>query len=193
MSQPIDPASQDHYPPPGGWSIGDDLPVPPPPHRRPQPSARALWALGILVVVIVVIATCLTLANDSTQRATARSTPSTVAVVPNRPTSIPSTSGSPETNLCGNQVDAEQVATTYLAAALTGVVSADQACVYRQSVSPTATARIRGQLFVPAGTVTATGPSLTYHFQSVTGANSADITVTKEGDGRFWITGVHLH
>jgi hypothetical protein len=179
-----EPAPQGHYPPPGGWSIGDDLAVPPVPRRSSEPNARTLWALGIVVLVIVVIATVLTLADGGSPRASAGSTPTTIGAAASAGVS----------DLCRDQGDAERVATTYLAAALTGAATADQACVYQRSVLPSATQRLRGQLFVPDGHPSPNGPSLTYHFKNVNGANSVDsavtVTVTKEADGRFWVTRV---
>jgi hypothetical protein len=184
-----EPPPQGHYPPPGGWSIGDDLATPPVPRRSGEPSARTLWALGIVVLVIVVIATVLTLADGGSPRASAGSTPTTIGAG----------DSSGASDLCRDQTDAEWVATTYLAAALTGAVTADQSCVYRHSVSPSATRRLRGQLFVPDGDPSPSGPSLSYHFKNVSGAKSAGVaatvtvTVTREADGRFWVTHLDIH
>jgi hypothetical protein len=53
-----------HYPPPGGWSTGDDLPPRPPQGRT---NTLVLWILGLIVILIVAIAAYYTLSESGSK------------------------------------------------------------------------------------------------------------------------------
>jgi hypothetical protein len=207
-AQPPLPAGG-HYPPPGGWGpVPDGIGSPPPP-RQPAGHKGLLVALGTLVIVIVAIAAYFVFAGNSS------STNAPGAVSANRPaapgpslpngfpTDLPSgfptdqPSGLPTglgaLALCGPQTDPADVATTYVAVALTGVAAVSDVCVYRNSVPAATTQKLSGQLFLPQGDGTTSGSSVKFHFVSVTGTATADVTVTKESDGKYWVTSVSVN
>jgi len=96
-------------------------------------------------------------------------------------------------DLCGDQSDPQEVATTYVAAALTGITLAQDVCVYQHSVPAATTQQLSGQLFLPDGDPKVNGSSQVFHFQALSGSKEADVTVTKESDGKYWVTKVDVH
>ena len=69
-----------------------------------------------------------------------------------------------------------------------GQTSSAQACVFQNSVphrSPRVSRRPIERYFAPNGS-----SGTKYDFQSIDGSHHVGITVTKESDGQYWITGV---
>jgi hypothetical protein len=199
-----------HYPPPGGWSIGDDLP-PRPPQRRS--GKLLLIVLGVVVIIAVAVAAYFTSSGSATPNSTAKQPVEStgarlgsISPVPFTPTgnstgdtagdatgdATGDSTGLGDLNLCNDQSDPEQVASTYVAAALTGIVQAQNICVYQQSVPATTTQKLSGQLFVPVDGGSGSPSSKVFTFKTVSGSATAEVTVTRESDGKYWVTNVSV-
>ena len=121
----------------------------------------------------------------SQQSSGAPSEPSTAPIsvppVSNFPTSVPG-------NPCAYISDPETVALAYVGAAEIGETDVAQSCVFQDSVPRSLTASLAAQgssLFAPAGS-----NGSTYTFASLDGQTHLAVTVTKEGDGSYYITNV---
>jgi hypothetical protein len=79
------------------------------------------------------------------------------------------------------------VATTYVYAAAYGVPSLAVDCVYHDAVPASVTARLQGKSFTPDfSSATGSGP---FRYRADDGTTVV-VTVTKEPDGRYYVTNV---
>lgn len=123
-------------------------------------------------------------APDSSAPATSESTLSTPL-----PTAATSAISIPP-NLCDGTDAAQNTADAFMGALSAGNEKQATACVLPKTVPP---ATVQGLLATQAGTAVylprtgVDGPSV-FGYQG--GGKSIDVTVTKESDGKFWITGV---
>jgi hypothetical protein len=109
------------------------------------------------------------------------------------PIAIPSLSvpsGIPGFNPCAfTSGDALRAATTYVGLAELGETSVAQACVYHDAVPRSVTASLHvagpGSYFAPSG-----HSGATFDFAAIDGSAHLSVTVTKEPDGRFYVTKV---
>ncbi len=102
--------------------------------------------------------------------------------------SIPSIGGGgiPAINLCSAIGSAEQAARVYVSAASLGQANLAQSCVYRDAVSKSTTEGLRsGEFYTLSGS-----SGSTFTFRSVNGSSTITVKVTKESDGKYWITNV---
>jgi hypothetical protein len=135
----------------------------------------------------------------ATTPATTAAAPSSTPVIPSIsvPTSVPSLSSIPSfpaglSNPCQYASSASTAATIYIGLAEIGQDATAQACVYQNSVPASVTASLHASgtsLYAPNGS--STGPK--FEFTSVDGTSKVEVTVTKESDGKFWITKVEKH
>jgi hypothetical protein len=102
--------------------------------------------------------------------------------------SVPSVGSLPGINICSGASSAQQAAQVYVSAATIGQTDLAQACVYHDSVSRSVTESIHsaGEFYRLSGQKSAT----TFEFRSVTSSSIITVTVTRESDGKYWITDV---
>jgi hypothetical protein len=103
-------------------------------------------------------------------------------------TSIPSLPAG-AVNPCQYASSASTAATIYVGLAEIGQDATAQACVYQNSVPASVTASLHASgtsLYAPNGS--STGP--TFEFNSVDGKSKVEVTVTKQSDGKYWVTKV---
>jgi len=102
------------------------------------------------------------------------------------PSGLPSGLGG--LNICasvgGNPLS---VATTYIEAAGTGLSDMAAPCIYHGSVPDSVTASLKGKLYIPSGS-----NGDTYDFGTADGKSKAAVTVTKESDGKYYVTNVQV-
>ena len=102
------------------------------------------------------------------------------------PSGLPSGLGG--LNICasvgGNPLS---VATTYIEAAGTGLSDMAAPCIYHGSVPDSVTASLKGKLYIPSGS-----NGDTYDFATADGKSKAAVTVTKESDGKYYVTNVQV-
>jgi hypothetical protein len=99
---------------------------------------------------------------------------------------VPSIGGSgiPAVNLCSATDSAEQAARVYVSAASLGQANLAQSCVYHDAVSKSVTTSLRsGEFYTLSGS-----SGSTFTFRSVNGSSTITVKVTKESDGKYWIT-----
>ncbi|HEX3337229.1 MAG TPA: hypothetical protein VHS54_12275 [Jatrophihabitans sp.] len=124
----------------------------------------------------------------------ATSSPSVPSPPTEGPPGIPSITGLPSlpagaVNPCQYASDASAAATIYIGLAELGQDATAQACVYQNRVPASVTASLHASgtsLYAPNGS--STGP--TFRFTSVDGKSQVEVTVTKESDGKYWVTKV---
>ncbi len=106
--------------------------------------------------------------------------------VPSIPVPSIGGSGIPAINLCSATDSAEQAARVYVSAASLGQAQLAQSCVYHDTVSKAVTTSLRsGEFYTLSGSSGAT-----FTFRSVNGSSTITVKVTKESDGKYWITAV---
>lgn len=119
--------------------------------------------------------------------------------LPTEVTDLPSglPSGLPTSGICASAEDALTPAETYMGLASFGFTSVAQACVYQDSVPQSVTARLSGgTLYTPGQDKTGDdnhGPKGEYDFTSIDGSKKVTVTVTKQSDGKYYVTGVDIH
>jgi hypothetical protein len=107
------------------------------------------------------------------------------------PIVIPSISVPSIGNYCANSISALNTAATYLGTIEIGALDLAQGCVYRGSVPPSVTTRIAaGKRFYAPTSASQRGP--VFDFVSTDHASTVQITVTKESDGKYYVTRVVL-
>ncbi len=104
---------------------------------------------------------------------------------------FPAPSGASLLNPCSFASTVTQAATIYVGLAEVGQSTTAQGCVYRTSVPSSVTASLAGsggtgQLYVPSGRVN--GPVV--EFATADGTGRLEVTVTKESDGKLYVTKV---
>jgi hypothetical protein len=115
--------------------------------------------------------------------------PISIPPITDLPTGIPTDlpTGIPE-NPCSFIDDPETVALAYVGAAEIGQTDVAQSCVFEDSVPRELTASLATDgsgLFAPSGS-----SGSTYEFDSIDNTTHLSVTVTKEGDGTYYITDV---
>jgi hypothetical protein len=120
--------------------------------------------------------------------------------LPSVPTALPSGLGIPSVgsipsvpslgNYCASSSDALTTAETYVGAIEIGSAQLAQGCVYKDTVSSsTTTALSKGHDYYSlASDSSASGPD--FDFMSITGTKHIHLTVTKESDGKYYVTSV---
>jgi hypothetical protein len=108
--------------------------------------------------------------------------------IPSLPSNLPTDlAGLNPCSLTGNT--AEQYATTYVGMAEIGYTSYAQACVFQNSVPRAVTAALKASstsgYYSPAG-----GSGSTFQFTSIDGSSHLAVTVSRESDGKLYVTKV---
>jgi hypothetical protein len=102
------------------------------------------------------------------------------------PTSLPSSLPG-GLSICSGSTTAVAVAQAYLGAAEIGLAQYAQTCVYQNSVPLSVTSSIDGKLYAQDSS---SSTASEFVFKSTDSSSTVKITITKESDGHYWVTGV---
>ena len=102
------------------------------------------------------------------------------------PTSLPSSLPS-GLNICSSSTNALGAAEAYVGAAEVGLTSFAQSCVYQGSVPLSVTTSLNGKLYGPDSSASSGNH---FVFKSTDSSTTVTVEVTKESDGKYWITAV---
>jgi hypothetical protein len=177
-------------PPPHQWYQAPYQPPPQVPVALRRPASRASLIAVLAVLVAIAAGFAVVLASNRAQHRTASSPGSAGTTLPGITIPQPSLgiSGLPDLSaMCTAVADVPYVpATAYVLLAMQGSVDIAQTCVYRDDVPRAVTESLSGKDLAPdAGSLGGNGP-----FRYTGPGVVVTVTVTREADGRYYVTHV---